>query len=101
MRAVAMTVITLMLATPALAVELFRYRGAAKDGGTLEYVFETDQADVPNKATKEKGGRDRGGLYDDVCEGNSSERYVWFEPSDVCKSFAHSLRPLTAGIQKN
>jgi hypothetical protein len=28
-----------MLATPALSVELFRYRGAAKDGGTLEYVF--------------------------------------------------------------
>jgi hypothetical protein len=27
----------LMLASPALAVELFRYRGAAKDGGTLEY----------------------------------------------------------------
>jgi hypothetical protein len=26
-----------MLATPAFAVELFRYRGAAKDGGTLEY----------------------------------------------------------------
>jgi hypothetical protein len=29
-----------MLATPAFSIELFRYRGAAKDGGTLEYVFE-------------------------------------------------------------
>jgi hypothetical protein len=43
-----------MLATPAFAVELFRYRGAAKDGGTLEYVFETDRQDVPATATKEK-----------------------------------------------
>jgi hypothetical protein len=32
----------LLLATPAFAVELFRYRGAAKDGATLEYIFETD-----------------------------------------------------------
>jgi hypothetical protein len=31
--------ITLLLAVPAMAVELFRYRGAAKDGGTLEYVL--------------------------------------------------------------
>ena len=23
-----------------MSVELFRYRGAAKDGGTLEYVFQ-------------------------------------------------------------
>src|SRR3984893_7102487 len=43
-----------MLTTPAFAVELFRYRGAAKDGGTLEYTFETDQQDVPATATKEK-----------------------------------------------
>jgi hypothetical protein len=28
--------ITLLLATPAFAAELFRYRGAAKDGGTLD-----------------------------------------------------------------
>ena len=32
--------IALLLAVPAMSVELFRYRGAAKDGGTLEYVFE-------------------------------------------------------------
>jgi hypothetical protein len=25
---------------PALSLEPFRYRGASKDGGTLEYVFE-------------------------------------------------------------
>jgi hypothetical protein len=31
---------TLLLTIPAMSVELFRYRGAAKDGGTLEYVFE-------------------------------------------------------------
>jgi hypothetical protein len=30
----------LMVVAQATAVELFRYRGAATDGGTLEYVFE-------------------------------------------------------------
>jgi hypothetical protein len=43
-----------MLATPVLAVELFRYRGAAKDGGTLEYVFEAGEQNSPNAVTKEK-----------------------------------------------
>ena len=43
-----------MLATPAFAVELFRYRGAAKDGGTLEYVFEAGEQNSPNAVTKEK-----------------------------------------------
>jgi len=33
---------------------LFRYRGAAKDGGTLEYVFEAGEQDFPNAITKEK-----------------------------------------------
>jgi hypothetical protein len=46
--------IVCMLVTPAFAVELFRYRGAAMDGGTLEYVFETDEKEVPKTATKEK-----------------------------------------------
>ena len=46
--------ITLLLATPAMSVELFRYRGAAMDGGTLEYVFETDEQDVPKTVSKEK-----------------------------------------------
>jgi hypothetical protein len=43
-----------MLATPAMSVELFRYRGAAKDGGTLEYVFEAGEQNSPNAITKEK-----------------------------------------------
>ena len=34
---------TFLLAVPAMSVELFRYRGAAKDGGTLEYVFEASE----------------------------------------------------------
>jgi hypothetical protein len=46
--------VILMLATPAFAVELFRYRGAAKDGGTLEYVFEAGEQNSPNAVTKEK-----------------------------------------------
>jgi hypothetical protein len=36
----AIILITLLLAVPAMSVELFRYRGAAKDGGKLEYVFD-------------------------------------------------------------
>jgi hypothetical protein len=43
-----------MLATSAFAVELFRYRGAARDGGTLEYVFETDEEHLPQTVAKEK-----------------------------------------------
>jgi hypothetical protein len=46
--------LTLMLAISAKSVELFRYRGAAKDGGTLEYVFETDGVDVPKTVSEEK-----------------------------------------------
>ena len=46
--------ITLWLAAPVMAVELFRYRGAAKDGGTLEYVFEAGEQNCPNAVTKEK-----------------------------------------------
>jgi hypothetical protein len=44
-----------MLATPAFAVELFRYRGAAKDGGRLEYVFEAGEQNSHNAVTKEGG----------------------------------------------
>jgi hypothetical protein len=43
-----------MLAIPAFAVELFRYRGAAKDGGTVEYIFEAGEQNSPNAVTKEK-----------------------------------------------
>jgi hypothetical protein len=42
------------LATPTWSVELFRYRGAAKDGGTLEYVFDAGEQNSPNAVTKEK-----------------------------------------------
>jgi hypothetical protein len=44
----------LSLAIPAFAVELFRYRGAARDGGTLEYVFEAGAQNSSNAVTKEK-----------------------------------------------
>jgi len=37
-----------------MSVELFRYRGATKDGGTLEYVFEAGEQNSPNAVTKEK-----------------------------------------------
>ncbi len=42
----------LLLAVPAMSVELFRYRDVAKDGGRLEYVFESDEKDFPKTATK-------------------------------------------------
>ena len=46
--------ITLLLAAPEMSVELFRYRGAAKDGGTLEYVFEAGEQNSPDAIPKEK-----------------------------------------------
>jgi len=46
--------ITFLLTVPAMSVELFRYRGAAKDGGTLEYVFDAGEQNSPNAITKEK-----------------------------------------------
>ena len=39
--------ITLLLAAPVMSVELFRYRGAAKDGGTLEYVLRVENKILP------------------------------------------------------
>jgi hypothetical protein len=50
----ATTLITLLLAIPAMLVELFRYRGAANDGGTLEYAFKGGEQNSPNAITKEK-----------------------------------------------
>jgi hypothetical protein len=47
-------ILIILLATPAMSVELFRYRGAAKDGGTLEYVFDAGEQNSPNAVTKEK-----------------------------------------------
>lgn len=44
----------LLLSIPAFAFELFRYRGAARDGGTLEYIFEADKEDLPQTVAKEK-----------------------------------------------
>jgi hypothetical protein len=46
--------ITLLAAVPAMSVELFRYRGASNNGGTLEYVFEAGEQNPPNAVTKEK-----------------------------------------------
>jgi hypothetical protein len=37
-----------------MSVELFRFRGAAKDGGALEYVFEAGEQNLLNAVTKEK-----------------------------------------------
>ena len=54
MRYFATILITLFLTVPAMSVELFRYRGAAKeDGETLEYVFEAGEQNSP-AVTKEK-----------------------------------------------
>jgi hypothetical protein len=50
MRYLATGLVTILLLLPALSVELFRYRGAAKDGGTLEYVFEAGEQNSPELA---------------------------------------------------
>ena len=39
---------------PSVRREPFRYRGAANDGGTLEYVFEVGEQNSPTVVTKEK-----------------------------------------------
>jgi hypothetical protein len=54
MRHLATILITLALVVLAMSIELFRYRGTAKDGGTLEYVFEASEHNSPNAVTKEK-----------------------------------------------
>jgi hypothetical protein len=50
----ATALLILLLAVSAMSVELFRYRGAAKDGGALEYVFDAGEQNSPNAVTKEK-----------------------------------------------
>jgi hypothetical protein len=50
-RSVSVVLFTLLVTLPALTVELFRYRGSAKDGGTLEYLFETDKPEIPKTIT--------------------------------------------------
>jgi hypothetical protein len=54
MRYLAGILITLFLTIPAISVELFRYRGAAKDSGTLEYAFYIDEQDVPENCEGKK-----------------------------------------------
>src|ERR1700761_2243152 len=46
--------ILILLSASAMSAELFRYRGAARDGGTLEYIFESEEQDAPQTATKER-----------------------------------------------
>src|SRR3984885_3477870 len=46
--------ILLSMILPGMSVELFGYRGAAKDGGTLKYVLEAGEQNSPNAITKEK-----------------------------------------------
>ena len=66
MRSVAVILFTLLLALPAVSVELFRYRGAARDGGTLEYVFDSDARSVLQTVTKEKVAEIAADFNDDL-----------------------------------
>jgi hypothetical protein len=50
----ATVLLTLLLTLPAMSVELFRYRGAADDGGTIDYIFETDEPGLPKTVSEEK-----------------------------------------------
>jgi len=58
--------ISFFLAITAMYVELFRYRGAAKDGGTLEYIFEAGEQNSPNAVTKEKVAEIAADFNDDL-----------------------------------
>jgi hypothetical protein len=55
MRYLSTFLIVLSMILPAMSVELFRYRGAAKDGGTLEYIFEAGDQNSPNSDKRESG----------------------------------------------
>jgi hypothetical protein len=48
--------IILMMAAPAMSVELFQYRGAATDGGTLEYLFEAGEQNFIQRGNQREGG---------------------------------------------
>jgi len=54
MRYLSIFLIVLSMILPAMSVELFRYRGAAKMAARLEYVFEAGEQNSPNAITKEK-----------------------------------------------
>ncbi len=54
MRSLLTFLITLLMTIPVFSVELFRYRGAAKDGGTIEYIFESEELELPKTITDEK-----------------------------------------------
>ena len=49
-----------------MSAELFRYRGAARDGGTLEYIFESEEQDASQTATKERVAEIAADFYDHV-----------------------------------
>jgi hypothetical protein len=55
MRYLSTFLIVLSMILPTMSVELFRYRGAAKDGGTLEYIFEAGDQNSPNSDKRESG----------------------------------------------
>jgi hypothetical protein len=54
MSQVAAIFVTLLLAVPAMSVELFRYQYHDEYGGELEYIFDTDEQTVPNTVTEAK-----------------------------------------------
>jgi hypothetical protein len=58
-----------------MSIELFRYRGGAKDGGTLECVFEAGDQYSPNAVTKEKAAENRCRFYDDLLPRTSRVRW--------------------------
>jgi hypothetical protein len=45
---------TLLVVVPTASIELFRYRGAAKGWGALEYIFETAEQNLPMIVSEEK-----------------------------------------------
>jgi hypothetical protein len=52
---VAMNLIIFLLAASGLSAELFRYRGAAREGGTLEYVFDAGESERAAQVCRSPG----------------------------------------------
>jgi hypothetical protein len=64
MRYLATLLVTLLLAVPAISVELFRYRYRAEDGGEFEYICEADEQNVPKTVSEGKAAEICGRLGD-------------------------------------
>jgi hypothetical protein len=75
-----------MLTLPAMSVELFRYRGTANDGGTIDYIFETDEPSPPKTVSEENAAEIAARLDDDFlpsADRGAGEPGISYQPNSV------------------